>query len=212
MNTSLSSNKIRPNQVLGGMGWLDEIGSEMEIPLSSVAKGFGGIMGDIMSMGEDLTEGGSPEKTDSSKLQIGGQTEIDFNQRQSEAEAKLKEKEQSDKKRAFYQILKEDQDRAQRAKEKLLFEEEIYDLTANLPTDEKNRLLHYQASYKDMSIYQRAELRKKIIEQRRKTEKQEKSASIPSPAKQASALESAFEGGSGKQGSGTANLSAQATG
>jgi len=73
-------------------------------------------------------------------------------------------------------------------------------------------LLHYQASYKDKSVYQRAELRKKLIEQQEKSEKQEKATSIPTPAKQPSALEGAFEGRSGSQGGGSANLSNQAVG
>lgn len=117
-----------------------------------------------------------------------------------------------DRKKAFYQALKEDQDRAQRARDKLLFEEEINDIATNLPTEQKNRLLHYQASYKDRSVYQRAELRRKLIDESKKAKEQEKQVSIPSPAKQPSALEGAFEGRSGAQGSGTANLSAQAVG
>lgn len=123
-----------------------------------------------------------------------------------------KQKTETDRKKAFFQALKEDMERAQKAKDKLFFEEEINDIVTNLPTEQKNRLLHYQASYKDRSIYQRAALRKKLIEEQKKSEKQEKAASIPSPAKQAHALETAFEGGSGGQGSGTANLSAQAVG
>lgn len=215
MNSSFSSNKIRPNQqVGGGFGFFDEIGFEMETPsLASVAKGLSGLVGDIFSIGSDLTEGGSSEsKSDSNKLSIGGQTEIDFNKRQTEAEAKLKQRDETDKKKAFYQAMEQDRLRAQQAKDKILIEEEINDISANLSTEEKNKLLHYQASYKDKSVYQRAELRRKIIEQRRKAEKQEKATSIPSPAKQASALQTAFEGGSGSQGGGQANLSAHATG
>lgn len=215
MNSSLSSTKVRPNQqVGGGFGFFDEIGFEMETPsLASVAKGLGGLVGDIFSIGSDLTEGGSSESNvDSNKLSIGGQTEIDFNKRQTEAEAKLKQRDEADKKKAFYQAMEQDRLRAQQAKDKILIEEEINDISLNLSTEEKNKLLHYQASYKDKSVYQRAELRRKIIEQRRKAEKQEKATSIPSPAKKASALDAAFEGGSGTQGGGQANLSAHATG
>src|SRR3989338_3109474 len=91
-------------------------------------------------------------------------------------------------------------------------QEEINDIVTNLPTEQKNQLLHYQASYRDRSVYQRSELRKKLIEQKKNAEKQEKAASIPSPAKQPSAMEGAFEGRSGTQGSGSANLSNQAVG
>lgn len=123
-----------------------------------------------------------------------------------------KEQKEVDRKKAFFQTLKEDLEKAERAKEKLIFEEEINDIITNLPTEQKNQLLHYQASYRDRSIYQRAELRKKLIEQSKKSEKQEKQASITSPAKQPSAMEGAFEGRSGSQGGGTANLSNQAVG
>ena len=91
---------------------------------------------------------------------------IEFNQ---------KERAEADRKKAFFQGLKEDQDRAQKAHDKLLFEQELDDIATNLPTDQKNKLLHYQASYKDRSIYQRAELRRKMIEESKKAEKQENS-------------------------------------
>lgn len=213
MNTSFPSSKIRPNQqVGGGFGFFDEIGYEMETPsFSSVAKGLGGIVEDIFSIGSDLTESGSESKSEST-LSIGGQTEIDFNRRQTEAEAKLKQKDKDDQKKAFYQAMEQNRLRTQQAKDNMLIEEEINDISLNLSTAEKNQLLHYQAGYKDKSVYQRAELRRKIIEQRKMAEKQEKQTSIPSPAKKASALDAAYEGGSGTQGSGTANLSAQATG
>lgn len=122
-----------------------------------------------------------------------------------------KEQKEVDRRKAFFQSLKADLDKVQREKDRV-FEEEINDIITNLPTEQKNQLLHYQASYRDRSIYQRAELRKKLIEQSEKTEKQEKAASIPSPAKQPSAMEGAFEGRSGSQGGGTANLSNQAVG
>lgn len=135
---------------------------------------------------------------------------IEFKQKQSHEEEKQKVK--AERVRAFFQSLKEDMDRAQKAKDKLLFEEEINDIITNLPTEQKNKLLHYQASYKDRSIYQRAALRKKLIEEQKKAQDKQKKASVPSPAKQPSALETAFEGGSGKQGGGSSNLSNQAVG
>lgn len=183
---------VNPRQVLGGIiGGFEESSFEMESFLSSV----------------------TTESEQNGKLAIGGKTELNgFNKKQAELEKQLKQKEEANRKQAFYQALEQDRLRAQQAKEKMLFEEELNDITANMSTEEKNRLLHYQASYKDRSIYQIAALRKKIIEQARLAEKQQKAAAIPSPAKQASALETAFEGASGKQGSGTANLSAHATG
>lgn len=183
---------INPRQVLGGMiEGFEESSFEMESFLSSV----------------------TTESEQNGKLAIGGKTELNgFNKKEAELEKQIKQKKEADRKRRFYQTLKEDQERAQRAKDRLLYEQELDDTVANMSTEEKNRLLHYQASYKDKSIYQIAALRKKIIEERKKGEKQQKAAAIPSPAKQPSALETAFEGASGKQGSGTANLSAHATG
>lgn len=121
------------------------------------------------------------------------------------------QKAEADRKKAFFQTLKEEQYKVQVEKDKV-FEEELNDIVSNLPTEQKNRLLHYQANYKDKSVYQRAELRRKLIEEQQKAAKQEKEASIPSPAKQPSAMEGAFEGRMGSQGSGQANLSAQAVG
>lgn len=211
MNTFLArksqDNKVNPSQILGGiMGGFDEIGFELEtpIPASEVVKEVGNLFfKDIL---------GLEQKTESSKLSIGGQTELKFNENQAKIEEDQKKKKEVDRKKTFYRALKDDQLRAQMAKDRMWMEEEINDITSNISTEEKNELLHYQANYKDRSIYQKAELRRKIIDQRRKSEKQQKAVSIPSPAKQPSALEGAFEGRSGTQGSGTANLSAHATG
>lgn len=203
---------INPRNILGGIPGLFEDDFEKETSaISTITQGVSGVFEAITSLGQDIT-GLEPKKEANGKAQFPLTGSIEFNKQQVQAEQSQKEKAEIDRKKAFYQALKEDQERAQKAKEKQLFEEEINDIVTNLPTDQKNQLLHYQASYRDRSIYQRAELRKKLIEQRREAQKQQKAASIPSPAKQPSALEGAFEGGSGKQGSGTANLSAHATG
>lgn len=222
MNTLLAdkpqnNGKIKPSQVIGGaVGWMNEIGFEMETPsVSSVARGVGGLIGDVIGNAidtvgeaagvknevpkafEDAFKNEPEYKLDPTKFPSQGS--IEFNQ----VQAKQKE---ADRKKTFYQALKDDQLRAHQAKERMWFEEEINDIASNISTEEKNELLHYQAGYKDRSIYQKAELRKKIIEQRRKKDQQQKEASIPSPAKKISALEGAFEGASGKVGSGTANF------
>lgn len=210
MNTFVSDkpkNKVNLSQILGGIpGLLDETSFEMETPIqvSEVVKEVGNLFF------EDIL--GLEQKTAANKLSIGGQTELKFNENQAKIEEEQKKKKEADRKKAFYQTLKDDQLRAQMAKDRMWMEEEINDITSNISTEDKNELLHYQANYKDRSIYQKAELRRKIIEQRRKSENQQKEVAIPSPAKQPSALEGAFEGRSGTQGSGTANLSAHATG
>ncbi len=208
---------MNTRKILGGIpGLFDETEYEKESTLvSSVASGVAsaisqaasGVFEVAMDIGQNISGTESKQETNGKFPTTGS---IEFNKKEVQNEQKAEA--ESDRKRAFFQALKEEQDRAQRAKEKLIFEEEINDMVTNLPTDQKNELLHYQASYRDRSIYQRAELRKKIIEQQKKQEKQEKAASIPSPAKQPSAMEGAFEGRSGNQGSGTANLSNQAVG
>lgn len=197
MNTLTGSKtKITLKDILGGVpGLFDETVFEIEKPLS-----IAGIFEAVTDLAQDV-------KGEENKFPVKGS--IEFKKAVEESE---KKKESSDRIKAFFQALKEDMDRAQKAKDKLLFEEELADIVTNLPTEQKNRLLHYQLSYRDRSIYQRAELRKKLIEDRRKEEKQQKAASIPSPAKQPSALEVAFEGGSGKAGAGQANISFQAAG
>ncbi len=216
MNTfgNTKNKRIDPRNILGGIpGLFNETDFERETPaISTIAQGMGGVFETISSLVQDIT-GIEPNKESDGVAKFPSTGSIEFNNKnQVQAEQVQKDKAETDRKKAFYQALKEDQERAQRAKDKLLFEEEINDIVTNLPTEQKNALLHYQASYRDRSIYQRAELRTKLIEQRKEAEKQEKQVSIPSPAKQPSALEGAFEGRSGSQGGGTANLSAHATG
>lgn len=214
MNTfSSNKTKVSHRQVLGGaMGLIDEMGYEMETPsVASVAKGVGSIFEDIFSLGQDIAGVESQNSTENPDG-FPSKGSLEFNKKETTAQEKLKLKEETDRKKVFYQNLKEDREKAQRAKEKMLFEEEISDMISNLSTEEKNKLLHYQSSYKDKSIYQIAELRRKIIEQRRKAEKQEKESSVAKTKPGASALQTAFEGGSGSQGAGQANLSAHATG
>ena len=201
---------INPRQVLGGaMGWFDEGGFETEASVSSVVRGASGVLAEAFNLVTDIARVENKDSEESKKFPSKGT--LEFNQNQAKLEEELKSKKEADRRKDFYRNM-ENQKRAQEARDRMLFEEEMNDITVNMSTEEKNRLLHYQASYKDRSVYQMAALRKKIIEERRKAEKQEKAASTPSPAKQAGALETAFEGGSGSQGGGTANLSAQATG
>lgn len=209
MNTAASTKRksINPRNILGGiLGSFDEFNeADFERETSGAVEATISLIQNIVGI-EPKNESNGIEKFPSTGS-------IEFNQAvKKEAALEQKKKAEIDRKKAFYQALKEDQERTRGAKDKLLFEEEINDIVTNLPTEQKNALLHYQASYRDRSIYQRAELRKKLIEEQKKAEKQEKQVSIPSPAKQPSALEGVFEGRSGSQGGGTANLSAHATG
>lgn len=205
LSTKSQEEKVKPSQVLGGiLGGFEEIGFEMEAPsASSVAKGVTGVLQDVFSLGQDIA-GVEPNQNSKETQKFPPQGTIEFNQ--------VQKKEEVDAKKIFYQALKDDQQRAEQAKNRMLFEEEMGDIITNLPTEQKNELLHYQASYKDRSVYQRAELRKKLIEQRKQADKQQKQASMAQAAPKASAMNAAFEGGSGTQGSGQGNLSFQATG
>ncbi|OGE64895.1 hypothetical protein A3I48_01280 [Candidatus Daviesbacteria bacterium RIFCSPLOWO2_02_FULL_36_7] len=180
-----TKSKVNFKNLLGGMGFFEDDNFERESERETSVVGIFPSTGSL--------EFNSTKKQEDQIQQI------------------KKEQAETNRKEAFFQTLKEEQNKVQVEKDKV-FEEELNDIVSNLPTEQKNRLLHYQASYKDKSVYQRAELRRKLIEEQQKAEKQEKEASIPSPAKQPSAMEGAFEGRSGNQGSGQANLSAQAVG
>ncbi len=211
MNPFLSAKsndeKIKLSQVFGRF---DEIGFEMEAPsVSSVAKGVSSVFEDIFSLVSEDIAGGKTEVPEQDPAKFPSTGTIEFTKK---IQTDQKQKETAAAQRIFFQALKEDTQRANEAKNRLLFEEELNDIATNLPTEEKNRLLHYQASYKDRSIYQRAELRKKIIEEQKRSEKKEKEVSIAQTQTKATAMQTAFEGGSGTQGSGQSNLSFQATG
>ncbi|OGE19464.1 hypothetical protein A3J19_02270 [Candidatus Daviesbacteria bacterium RIFCSPLOWO2_02_FULL_41_8] len=194
-------------KILGGiLGSFDETEYEKESSIvSTIVQGVGEVLKSTASSVKEAI------KFSSGSIDFKN-TPAQNEQLQEEQKKQEEEREKIERRKIFFQALKEDTERAEKEKEKLLFEEEINDIVTNLPTEQKNQLLHYQASYRDRSVYQRSELRKKLIEQKKNAEKQEKAASIPSPAKQPSAMEGAFEGRSGTQGSGSANLSNQAVG
>ena len=211
MNVS-SPIKTKRN-IFGGIpGLFDDSDFELETPsISAVTQGVSGVFQDLFSLGQDIA--GVEQKTSFQETpKFPPQGTIEFTKAISEAQDDKDKKKEADSKRIFFQALKDDAQRAEQAKNRMFFEEEINDITINMPTDEKNRLLHYQSSYKDRSVYQRAELRKKLIEERKMADKQQKEASIAQTQPKASAMNAAFEGGSGTQGSGQGNLSFQATG
>lgn len=205
-------NILNPRNIIGGMPGLFEDDSNYESEnsiLSTFFKGVGDIVKDATSLVTEDVAGVDKFPTSGSLNFKEAQTKQQQTQQEEEKKKKQKAVEQ---KKVFYQTLKEAQAKVEQDKLKAQFEEEINDIAVNMSTEEKNRLLHYQSSYKDRSVYQKAELRKKLIEERKKTEQQKISASMAQTKKGASAMQTAFEGGSGSQGGGTANLSAQATG
>lgn len=188
-----TKSKLNPASILGNMGFFDESDSEKE---NSVFSAITSAVTSVASVVRDTAVEGYKATSELSQTVIVTESQLesgasgkfsttgsfeDFNKNKAQLEQLQKqqtEREKAAQKRIFFQALKEDQDRAQKSKEKLLFEEEINDIVTNLPTDQKNQLLHYQASYKDRSIYQRAELRKKLIEQRKEEEKKQQQASL----------------------------------
>ncbi len=186
-------NKVRP---AGAWGFFDD-GYEKEnsFSVTGVLKEVGSIVF------EGLTE---IAQTVTESKQIAPTGTIEFKQKQAQEE---KDQAETNRKQTFIQAFKDDQQRAENAKNRMLSEDDLNNTLSNLPTDEKNRILHIQASYiNNRSIYHKSELRKKLVEENKKAEQQQKTASIPSPAKKISALDGAFEGSSGSVGSGTANF------
>lgn len=213
LSTKSDDKKINPSQILGGiMGGFDELGFENEVSLSSVSKGVGGIFKDLVSLGTDIA-GIEDKKSGSENNKFPSQGSIEFKKQEAQAQQEIKVIKEANEKRAFFQTLKEDVARVESARDKMIYEEEIADIGAHISTEEKNSMLHYQASYKDRSIYQMAELRRKMIEQKKNSDKDKKQASMAqTQTKGKSAMQGAFEGSSGAQGGGMANLSSASGG
>lgn len=202
-----SKSKTNTPGIFGRMGFFeDDFEKGITAPVSAATQAVGGFIEDIFSLGQDIVWA-EPKKETNGTDKLPSNGSIEFNKIQAQNKKIEDQRKETDRKKAFYQTLKEDQQRVQRSKEDVLSEEEINDIVSNLPTEQKNQLLHYQANYRDKSIYQRAELRKKMIEEQKNAQEQKKDAAIPSPAKQINAMDAAFEGGSGKSGSGSANFS-----
>ena len=205
---------IRRN-ILGGIpGLFDEADFERETSAltTTIVQGVGGIFQDIITLGQDIT--GLETRTEiKDAAKFPPQGTIEFNKVQSEIVEQQKQKEGTAAKRVFFQALKEEVARVENARDRMIYEEEIADIGAHISIEEKNKLLHYQASYKDRSIYQMAELRRKMIEQKKKSDGEKQEASLAqTQTKGKSAMQGMFEGSSGSQGGGTSNLSAQAVG
>lgn len=165
MNTFSSiKSKTNPRNILGGILGSFEEDYERETSIfSSVTQSVTEAVSDLIQIAK-----AEPEKKSNENGKFSLDGSIEFKKKQAEIN-RIKD---------FNQDLEKNRDRIQRKMDQL-FEEEINDIATNLPTEQKNQLLGYQASYRDRSIYQRAELRKKLIEQRKKAEKQEKAAASP---------------------------------
>ena len=96
-----------------------------------------------------------------------------------------------------------------------VIQEEIRHEVVGMSEEDRNKRLRLNTSLRKEhteDAYHMAELYRQIKGEVSTIEQQEKAREIPSPAKQPSAMEGAFEGRSGSQGGGTANLSNQAVG
>lgn len=88
--------------------------------------------------------------------------------------------------------------------------EEVRLEVAGMSEEERNKRLNLNSNLRKEhteNAYHMAELYRQVKAENRQINQQEQDIPIPSPAKQASALETQFEGGSGKIGSGTGSLS-----
>ena len=212
-------NILNPRNVIGGIVGSYEDSSNYESENSTIStffKGVAEVAKDVSSLVTENIAGvdTNSESIKADKFPTSGSLnfkEAQAKQQQAQEDEKKKQK-AAEQKKVFYQTLKEDQAKVAQDKINAQFEEDINDIAVNMSTEEKNRLLHYQSSYKDRSVYQKAELRKKLIEERKKEEQQKMSASMAQTQNGASAMQTAFEGGSGSQGGGQSNLSFQAAG
>ena len=212
-------NVLNPRNIIGGIpGFFeDDTSYESESSIvSSFFKGVGEVVNAAASLAKEDVSGvskGSETNSGEHLPKTGTLNFLEAQTKQQQAhEAEKKKQKVVEQKTVFFQTIKEDQAKVAQVKINEQFEEEINDISVNMSTEDKNRLLHYQSSYKDRSIYQKAELRKKLIEQRKADEKQKAAASMAQTSKGASAMQTAFEGGSGSQGGGQSNLSFQAAG
>jgi hypothetical protein len=199
MNTYAPVSKPKLSQIFGNF---EDVNFEAEASLNSVRKAAGGAVEDIVSLFTENIAGINSESKEDKDAQISKTGSLEFKQAISQAQYE----------RAFYQSVKEEITRVENARDRMIFEEELMFIGENISTQEKNSMLHYQADYKDKSIYQLGELRKKIIEQKKMREKEKKQVSMQETKSKASAMNAALEGASGSQGGGQANLSFQAAG
>ncbi|MBI4036100.1 hypothetical protein HY383_04055 [Candidatus Daviesbacteria bacterium] len=177
MNTfGSTSSKVNPKNILGGIlgGFEEDFETEASMVSSAAKKGVGGLIDAVMDLGQDVA-GIEPKKETNGEVKFPSKGTLEFSNAQTAQAEQAKKQKEIDRKKVFFQNLKEEQAKAQREKEQL--EEEIDDIAANLPISQKNELLHYQSSYKDKSVYQRAELRRKLIEQRKQADQQQKDES-----------------------------------
>ncbi len=113
------------------------------------------------------------------------------------------------RKREFFAKLTADLQNIQFAEPKA----EIDELTvqaATMGTEERNELLGHQVGLRrehTSNAYSIANIRSSLMDLNNKQEEKVVNIPIPSPAKQANALETQFEGAKGQLGSGTASLS-----
>lgn len=117
----------------------------------------------------------------------------------------------AEKRKMIYASLEEARTNARKFAHEEAFDAEVALDIAAMPEDERNKRLHLSLSLrKENTIgpYYWTELYRQKKEEARKLEAQTEDAPIPSPAKQPHALETQFEGGFGKVGSGTGSLSA----
>ena len=111
-------------KILGGIPGLYDEFDETDFERETSGNG---IFEAIVSLGQDIS-GVEPKQESNGSEKFPSKGTIEFNAIQTQAEQFQKQKKEADRKKAFYQALKEDQERAQREKDRLLFEEEINDI------------------------------------------------------------------------------------
>src|SRR5258708_4442797 len=140
---------LNPKNLLGGaIGWFeDEDNFEKESSTSSIMESVGEVLQDASRAVQEGISGAVTEvpkafvdafkdeeesKLDPTKFPTKGS--IEFNKNKARAEAEEKKKKETQTNKIFYDALKDNQLRTQQAKDKMLFEEEINDISTNLST------------------------------------------------------------------------------
>lgn len=171
--------------------------------------GRGGDVNEGPVSTEQLRQTAGPDRQEirhtqaEAKLAIGGRTEYVFS---NPDETALREQRAA---------ITEAEMALRRSRTGFILQEELRHEVAGMSEVERNERLHLNTSLRKKlteDAYHTTELYRQKKEELVKAEQIKNATEIPSPAKQPSALDAAFEGRSGSQGGGTANLSAQAVG
>jgi len=193
-------NPTNPTSVLGGaIGWLDET---MELAV----RGQGAFVNEGPVRDQDLEQLNQMPELKAGRFPSRGSFENFQESRALKTDADLI----AEQRAAVLEVERIMKEPRARTQTEFIQQEEIRFEVTGMSEEERNRRLHLNLSLRKehtSNLYHEVELYRQKKAELRNLEQQEKNTQIPSPAKQPSALEAIFEGGSGALGGKTANLS-----